>query len=99
MVKLRTLNLDPVFLTSERTSMNKLQNITGNEVDKVKVLPKKGFRHLLKKNRRCPPSIPEQGRIRSLCKCFRYLEVGEDALSIRLLDTDISLTVLKKKTA
>jgi len=39
--KLRAFNFDPVFLTSERTNMNKLQNMTEKEVDKVKMLLKK----------------------------------------------------------
>ncbi len=38
---LRAFNFDPVFLTSERTNMNKLQNMTEKEVDKVKMLLKK----------------------------------------------------------
>ena len=39
--QLRALNFDPVFLTSERTNMNKLQSMTEKEVDKVKMLLKK----------------------------------------------------------
>ena len=39
--KLRVFNFDPVFLTSERTNMNKLQNMTKKEVSKVKLLIKK----------------------------------------------------------
>jgi len=39
--QLKALNFDPVFLTSERTNMNKLQNMTKKEVDKVKMLIKK----------------------------------------------------------
>ena len=39
--QLKALNFDPVFLTSERTNMNKLQNMTKKEVYKVKMLIKK----------------------------------------------------------
>jgi len=39
--QLKDLNFDPVFLTSERTNMNKLQNMTEKEVNKVKMLIKK----------------------------------------------------------
>jgi ABC-type ATPase with predicted acetyltransferase domain len=41
MEQLKAINFDPVFLTSERTNMNKLQNMTEKEVDKVKMLLKK----------------------------------------------------------
>jgi hypothetical protein len=34
--KLRALNFSPIFLTSERTNLNKLQNMTEIEVSKVR---------------------------------------------------------------
>ena len=38
--KLRAFNFNPVFLTSERTNLNKMQNMTEKEVDKVKMVLK-----------------------------------------------------------
>ena len=35
--KLRTFNFNPVLLTSERTNINKLQNMTETEVNKVRI--------------------------------------------------------------
>lgn len=34
--KLRAFNFNPVFLTSERTNLNKLQNMTEKEMEKVR---------------------------------------------------------------
>jgi len=38
--KLRAFNFNPVFLTSERTNMNKLQRMTAEELDGVKMVLK-----------------------------------------------------------
>ena len=35
--KLRDLDFSPIFLTSERTNMNQLQNMTEQEVNKIRM--------------------------------------------------------------